>query len=127
MSDLLAAELEEAPELVRTLHSELLSLGAEYVATGTEVLDLVEAYERNGVRGPRYLNDMQHIAIATVAGVDVVVSWNFKHIVRLDKIRMFNAVNREQGYNPLSILTPREVTTYGQERDQRGGDGSRDS
>ena len=54
-------------------------------------------------------------AIATVAEVDVVVSWNFRHIVRLDKLRLFNGVNLELGYKPLTIYSPREVATYGQE------------
>ena len=58
---------------------------------------------------------MLHIAFATVADVDVLVSWNFRHIVRLDKIRLFNAVNIEQGYKPVSIYSPREVISYGQE------------
>jgi hypothetical protein len=115
LSDLLAAELADAPARVRTLHAELLGLGAENVGTDDQVLDLVEAYERHRVLGPRYRNDMLHIALATIAAVDVVVSWNFKHIVRLDKIRMFNAVNREQGYAAVTILTPREVTTHGRE------------
>ena len=56
-----------------------------------------------------------NIAVATVANVDVLVSWNFRHIVRLDKIRLFNAVNIEQGYKPLAIYSPREVTTYGKD------------
>jgi len=54
-----------------------------------------------------------HIAVATVGEADVLVSWNFKHIVRFDKIRLFNAVNLEYGYKPLQIFSPREVTTYG--------------
>lgn len=54
---------------------------------------------------------MLHIALATVADVDVLVSWNFKHIVRLDKIRHFNAVNIELGYKPLTIYSPREVAS----------------
>ena len=61
---------------------------------------------------PRMAADMTHIALATVADVDTLVSWNFKHIVRLEKIRLFNAVNVELGYRVLSILSPREVTTY---------------
>ncbi len=61
---------------------------------------------------------MLHIALATVAEVDLLVSWNFKHIVRFDKIRLFNAANLEQGYKPLVIHSPREVTTYGREADQ---------
>ena len=55
---------------------------------------------------------MLHIALATIAEVDVLVSWNFRHVVRLDKIRLFNAVNLELGYKPLTIYSPREVVTY---------------
>jgi len=58
---------------------------------------------------------MVHIALATLARVDVLVSWNFRHIVRLDKIRAFNAVNEERGLAALSIYSPREVTFYGEE------------
>ena len=55
---------------------------------------------------------MTHIALATLAEVDALVCWNFKHIVRLEKIRLFNAVNAELGHKVLSILSPREVTTH---------------
>ena len=65
--------------------------------------------------GSRFRNDMLHIALATVAEADVLVSWNFRHIVRLDRIRLFNAVNLEQGYKTLTIYSPREVTTYERE------------
>jgi hypothetical protein len=50
--------------------------------------------------------------LATIAAIDALVSWNFKHIVRLDRIRLFNAVNVESGYQSLNILSPREVTTH---------------
>lgn len=63
----------------------------------------------------RFRNDMLHIAIATAGEVDVLVSWNFRHIVRLDKIQQFNGINIEMGYRPLSIYSPREVTTYERE------------
>ncbi len=63
----------------------------------------------------RFRNDMLHIAIATIAEVDVLVSWNFRHIVRVDKIRLFNAVNLEQGYKFVSIYSPLEVISYGKE------------
>ena len=71
----------------------------------------------HGILAPRFRNDMLHIAIATVAEIDVVVSWNFRHIVRLDKIRLFNGVNLELRYRPLAIYSPREVATHGQEED----------
>ncbi len=60
----------------------------------------------------KYEADMRHIALATLARVDALVSWNFKHIVRLEKIRQFNEVNVQLGYQALSILSPRGVTTY---------------
>jgi len=60
---------------------------------------------------------MVHVALATIANADIVVSWNFKHIVRFDRIRAFNAVNLEAGYKVLAIHSPREVATYESEAD----------
>ena len=81
------------------------------VVVSDEAVELLDAYTARGVLGARFRTDMLHIALATVADVDVLVSWNFRHIVRLDKIRLFNAVNLEQGYKPLSIYSPREVVS----------------
>ena len=75
----------------------------------------MQNYIERSVLGQRFLNDMLHIALATIAEVDVLVSWNFRHIVRLDKIRLFNAVNLEQVYEPLTIYSPREVISHGKE------------
>jgi hypothetical protein len=80
-----------------------------------EALSVLTAYENHNVIGARFRNDMLHIALATVAEVDVLVSWNFRHIVRLDKIQQFNGINIELGYKTLAIYSPREVTTYGRE------------
>lgn len=74
---------------------------------------LSDAYLRHRILTHKFHNDARHIAIATGAGADLLVSWNFKHIVRFDKIQKFNAVNIEMGYKPISIYSPREVTTYG--------------
>jgi predicted nucleic acid-binding protein len=114
LSDVTAIEVAKAPERVRDLHREVAALG-EVVSATEEVVGLVGAYESHGILGPRYRNDMLHIALAAVASVDVVVSWNFRHIVRLDKIQMFNGVNIERGYRALAIYSPREVTTYGRD------------
>lgn len=62
--------------------------------------------------GPKYFNDMLHIAIATVASADALASWNFKHIVRLDKIRLFNEINVGEGYPALNIYSPREIASH---------------
>jgi len=59
---------------------------------------------------PVHYDDGLHIALASVAEADLLVSWNFKHIVHFDKIRLFNSANLEQGYRTLQIYSPREVT-----------------
>ena len=112
LSDVTAAEAVEAPELVRELHQEMLGLAGSLLTITPAVLSLVAAYEGRKILAPRYAADMRHIALATIAAVDALVSWNFKHIVKLEKIRLFNAVNVESGYRSLNILSPREVTTH---------------
>lgn len=112
LSDVTAAEVAAAPEPVRSLHQELLGLSGDILPVTAAVLALVGAYKARGVLPKRYELDMLHIALATIAEVDALVSWNFKHIVRLDKIRIFNAVNVDSGYHPLIILSPREVSTH---------------
>ena len=113
LSDVTAEEIGRAPAAVQAVHQELVSLGAELVRVSAEVLQLVAAYEARAILGPRYRNDLLHIALATVAAVDVLVSWNFRHIVRLDRIRLFNEVNIALGRGALTIYSPREVTTHG--------------
>jgi hypothetical protein len=90
----------------------MLVLAGPVLAITPAVVDLVTAYEARKILTPKYAADMRHIAVATIAAVDSLVSWNFKHIVRLEKIRLFNAVNVELGYQILNILSPREVTTH---------------
>ena len=105
---------------VQAVHQELVSLGAELVSVAPEVLQLVTAYEARAILGPRYRNDLLHIALATVAAVDVLVSWNFRHIVRLDRIQLFNEVNAALGREALTIYSPREVTSYGRNEGDSG-------
>lgn len=116
LSDITAAEIQPAPRAVQRLYAELLLI-AEVLPVTEEALRVLDEYEHHGVLGPRFRNDMLHIALATAAGVDVLVSWNFRHIVRLDKMQQFNGINLELGYRPLAIYSPREVTTYGKEND----------
>lgn len=113
LSEVVATEVRPAPEPVRTQYAEVLNLGAEFLTISDEALDLLAVYEERGILPSQFRTDMLHIALATVADVDILVSWNFKHIVRFEKIRLFNAVNIELGYKPLEIYSPREVTSYG--------------
>jgi len=117
LSEVVAAEIADAPETVQSVYAELVSLNAEVLTIEESALGLAEEYQKRGILTPNFYDDGLHIAVATVAEADLLVSWNFKHIVRFDKIRLFNAVNIEFGYKPLQIFSPREVTTYGQEED----------
>ena len=109
LSSVTAAEVEQAPEQVKQVHAELIAAGAELLMVSSEAMDLLGNYGAKNILGPKFQNDMLHIALATITDADVLVSWNFRHIVRLDKIRLFNAVNMECGYKPLTICSPREV------------------
>ena len=82
------------------------------LAVTAEALSVVAAYQARRILPAKYEADMLHIALATIAEVASLASWNFRHVVRLDKIRRFNDVNVELGYKPLSILSPREIAKH---------------
>lgn len=110
LSDVVAAEVQDAPEAVRRQYESLLHDAHELVRVTEEVIELADAYQKRKILTPKFYDDGLHIALASVAEVDLLVSWNFKHIVHFDKIRLFSSVNLEQGYRPLQIYSPREVT-----------------
>jgi hypothetical protein len=103
------AELAGAPKDVRGVLEDLPKERLELVFQNEETEMLAEEYIAQAVVPPRMRVDGQHIAMATVARVDVLVSWNFRHIVNLNRIRAFNAVNLRLGYPMLEIRSPLEV------------------
>ena len=109
LSDLLADELAAAPVELQELLDGLPAGSVEQVLRAEESEQLRDAYLRAQVVGPSHAADAHHIALATVARADLLVSWNFRHIVHWEKIRFFNAVNLQQGYSSIEIRTPREV------------------
>lgn len=109
VSDVVVAELERSPESVRQLFLDLPDAQIERVLSTDESLALRDEYLSAGVLGERWLDDAAHVAIATVARADAVASWNFRHLVRLDRIRQFNAVNLRLGYPLIEIRSPREL------------------
>lgn len=74
--------------------------------------ELADKYQEAGIVGPTSLTDCRHIATATVNNIRILASWNFKHIVNLNKIQLYNVVNIKDGYIPLEIRTPRELLDY---------------
>ena len=109
ISDTTLAELAGAPPNVRSVIESLPRGCIELIRQSDASEALAEEYIRLEVVPRRMLVDAQHIAVATIASVDVVVSWNLRHIVNLDRIRGFNAVNLRLGYPMLEIRTPLEV------------------
>ena len=111
-SEIVEAEIADAPTEVWEKFLKFLEMNPEVLKINAEAIGLVDIYLKHKILAERFRNDMLHIALSTIADVDILVSWNFRHIVRYDKIRQFNAVNLEQGYHILDIYSPREVTSY---------------
>lgn len=112
LSGVVAAEIENAPVKVQEMYYELIDLGAEIIEVNKEVLILLEFFRKAKILNEKFEKDMTHIALAIVYKVDVLVSWNFKHIVHFDKIRQFNYIGAKAGYDPIAIYSPREVSNY---------------
>lgn len=113
ISDVVDAEMRTAPPNVAEKYAELLGLEPERIKLSDDAVALASVYIRENIVSQKYQDDALHIAHATIAKVDILVSWNFKHIVNYGKIRQFNRVNLRQGYNTIQIYSPREVTNYG--------------
>jgi hypothetical protein len=109
ISDVTLDELSRAPANVRAHLSRVPAGSLEAVKLSAEAIDLAEAFISAGVVVPKLRLDAQHIAMATVGRVDVLVSWNFRHMVNLERIHAYNSVNLRLGYPILEIRTPREV------------------
>jgi hypothetical protein len=84
----------------------------ENVRLTPEANDLADKYIKAKVVGKTSRADCQHISIATLNHADVLVSWNFKHIVNLDRIRGYNGINFQFGYKMIEIRTPKEIMNY---------------
>ena len=112
VSDLLEAELLRAPQHVQEFFKSLPRKQIEIVRLTKEAAELADQYISAKVVGPTSRADCQHIAMATVAKADVLVSWNFKHIVNLDRIRGYNGINYQLGYTMIEIRTPKEIINY---------------
>ena len=109
LSDIVVRELEDVPKRVRDILPSLPTMAVERVELTEEIFDLRDAYMEAKILGPQWADDAAHVAAATVARADAIVSWNFAHIVRLDKMKAYNQVNLLKGYGILTIVSPREV------------------
>lgn len=111
-SDLTEGELLNAPENVRIHFNSLPKENLEHQVVNDEVLYLAKQYIDEKVVGKTSFDDCVHIAMATIHKVDILVSWNFKHIVNVYRIRGYNSVNLKNGYIQLDIRSPKEILEY---------------
>ncbi|MFH0948434.1 MAG: PIN domain protein [Elusimicrobiota bacterium] len=109
VSDLTLKEIEKAPENVKKVLLSLPEKNIENVFLTKEAENLAQKYISEGIVNSKHIVDTQHIAISSIERVDVLVSWNFKQIVNLNRIHAFNAVNLKYGYAMLEIRSPREI------------------
>ncbi len=109
VSDVTIRELAPAPQDVKSLLETVPAEHVERVVSSDDSRRLQSAYLLAGVVGPACENDAAHIAVATIALVDIIVSWNFKHIVHYEKIRGYEGINTINGYRSPRIYSPYEV------------------
>jgi predicted nucleic acid-binding protein len=113
ISSVLNQELKKAPEPVQKLLKQYDKTCFEYVELTEEAIRLANRYIAEKVVGKTSIDDCFHIALATLNKVDVLASWNFRHIVNLDRIRGYNGVNLKCGYSVIEIRSPKELLKYG--------------
>lgn len=112
ISQISNVELLPAPQHVKDL---ILTIPTDCLITldfTEEARELADNYIGEKILGKASLNDAYHIAISTVNRMDILASWNFRHIVNLDKIRLFNAINMKLGYPVIDIRAPKELIKY---------------
>jgi predicted nucleic acid-binding protein len=112
VSDLLDLELLNAPEQVRQHLHNYPSKKFQRVELTEEAIILADPYIKEKVVGKTSLEDCRQIALATITKVDVLASWNFKHIVNLDRIKGYNSVNMRLGYSIIEIRSPKDLVNY---------------
>jgi hypothetical protein len=111
ISNITEGELLMAPDRVKTLLKDL-NIDYEIISINDDAVYLATEYIRENVVGETSYNDCLHIAIATVYRMDLLVSWNFRHIVNIKRIRGYNGINIKNGYPSLEIRSPKDVIDY---------------
>ncbi|MFW6246417.1 MAG: hypothetical protein ACOC13_03080 [Tangfeifania sp.] len=112
VSDITLDELTDAPQKVQDNFNTIPENFLDVLLSDDETKYLANLYIKEKAISSKFYEDALHIAISTINQVNVLASWNFRHIVNLDRIRMYNAVNLKNGYSVLEIRTPREIINF---------------
>jgi len=111
-SNLTESEIIDAPRRVREYFENIKASYAEKVIVTGEILNLAATYIAEKVVSETSFDDCVHIATATIYKADVLVSWNFKHIVNIYRIKGYNSINLRSGYISINIHSPKEIIGY---------------
>lgn len=109
LSEITLREIEGAPQKIQKLLNDIPKRIVSTVAINEEIVDLSKKYISKKVISEKFKADALHIATATIQRVDLIVSWNFKHMVNVRRIREYNSVNLSESYPIIDIRTPKEV------------------
>lgn len=110
VSDIYILEAEDAPpEKEKQLKSVITQYNLKVLEKTKEVEDLAKKYQEELKLPERYFNDLLHIAIATIYKMEVIVSWNLQHIVKLKTILAVEKINKKFKYKSIHICTPEEI------------------
>lgn len=109
ISDVTIAELDEAPKHIRDKILDIPKVSLEKIEIDNEIKGLAANYINYNAISKKYLDDATHIAAASINKVDILVSWNFKHIVNYRRINLYNSINLMFNYPIIDIRSPREV------------------
>lgn len=112
ISEVVLEELSDSPENVKFKLDEIPIEYKELLRKTDECELLASKYIESKIISEKYYEDAVHIALATINKVDVLVSWNFKHIVNYNRIVKYNSINLMNNYKPIEIRTPKEVIPY---------------
>jgi predicted nucleic acid-binding protein len=110
-----ADELSTAPERVRELFADTFP-AEDLLEVTAESERLAAAYMERHILTPKYTDDARHVAVCTVTRLEYLVSWNFRHLVNVEREKGFNAVNLLQGYRPIRIVNSLELIYGNQEQ-----------
>ncbi len=109
ISEVTESEILKARKEIRDFYNSLPKDSIEFVEITKDAVLLADSYIKDKVIGKTSRNDCLHIGIATVSKVDILVSWNFKHIVNIYRIRGYNSVNIKLGFPTLEIRSPKDI------------------
>jgi predicted nucleic acid-binding protein len=110
ISDIVMLEINEAlPEIAAGLKRIITEVNPKELIAEREVYELARKYVEMGIIPARYEDDALHIAVASVNNLDLIISWNFEHIVKYKTKTEVIGVNAIAGYKSIEIYSPQEV------------------